>query len=201
MIMNRAQTNREKIKHMVVTAILAVVIVVLQLLCTTLATMGIIPIAPTLALVPILVGTAMYGIGTGAFLGTVFGFIVFIVDPTAKFLMGMNLIATLVLCVAKGALAGAAAGAAYKLFSSKNRLLAIIGAGIVAPVVNTGCFVIGMLIFFKDVIFSWQTGSGHPTMLAYVIFGLCGINFIIELIVNLALAAGIKTIITASQKQ
>lgn len=198
--MNKTQTSKENIKKMVVTAILAVVIVVLQVLCTTLATMGIIPIAPTLALVPILVGTAMYGIGTGAVLGTIFGVIVFIVDPTAKMLMGMNFIATLVLCVAKGALAGALAGAIYKLFSGKNELMAIIGAGIVAPVVNTGCFVGGMLLFFKDVIFSWQAGSAHPTMFAYVIFGLCGINFLIELVVNLALAAGIKTIITVSKK-
>ncbi len=187
------------VRKMTLLAILAAIIVVLQCFCSVLTIPGL-NVAITLTLVPILVGVGVYGTGAGAFLGAVFGIIVFIVDPTAKFLMAENFFLTAVLCIGKGVLAGLFAGLVYSALSKVNEVLGIIIAGIVAPVVNTGIFVLGMTIFFKDTIFSWAQASGRPSFLSYVILTLCGINFLVELVVNLALSTTISTIIKAARK-
>ena len=198
--MNNTQKrfDKDSIRKMVMISILGVIIVVLQALATFISSAGLFPVAFTLALVPILVGSAMYGIGAGTILGTVFGVIVFAIDPTAHFLMGMNFLATAAICIGKGALAGLAAGVTYKALEKANRLVAIITAGIIVPIVNTGCFVLGMLLFFKDTIIGWSAGSA--SFGSYIIFGLCGINFVVELCVNLILATAIKTIVGQAKK-
>ncbi len=202
--------NSESIRKLVTLAILAAIIVVLQIFCTMLTSMtGFVPI--TLALVPILVGAALYGKGAGAFLGTVFGIIVLCVDPTAHFLIGLdkgntflNIILTIILCIGKGAAAGFVSGLMYEIFSKKSRLAGVIAAGVLSPVVNTGIFVSGMLVFFNSTIREWQMGFAQSntdkpaTMLVYIIFGLCGVNFLIELLVNSILVPAIVRIINAS---
>ena len=186
---------------MVMISILGVIIVVLQAVATLISSTGLFPVAITLALVPILVGAAMYGVGAGTVLGAVFGVIVFIIDPTAHLLMGMNFLATALLCIGKGALAGFAAGIVYKLLGKISSILAIIVSGVIVPIVNTGCFVLGMMLFFNDTIVGWATASGRPSFGAYIIFGLCGINFIIELCVNMLLATAINTIVKQAKSK
>ena len=199
--MNKTQKTTESIRKMTVLAILAAIIVVLQCFCSVLTIPGF-NVAITLTLVPILVGAAIYGVGAGAFLGTVFGIVVLVTDPTAAMLMTQNLVATAVLCIGKGVLAGVAAGGIYKLVTLKGQshgrqLLGVILGGIAAPIANTGAFVLGMVLFFKDTIYGWSSASGSPSFLYYVLIGLCGINFVVELFVNLILSTGIVTIIKA----
>lgn len=200
--MNKTQKTTDSIRKMTVLAILAAIIVVLQCFCSVLTIPGF-NVAITLTLVPILVGAAIYGIGAGAFLGAVFGVVVLVTDPTAAMLMTQNLILTAVLCIGKGVLAGVAAGAMYKLLTRNaennqgRQLLGVILGGIAAPIANTGAFVLGMVLFFKDTIYGWSSASGSPSFLYYVLIGLCGINFVVELFVNLILSTGIVTIIKA----
>ena len=56
---------------------------------------------------------------------------------------------------------------------------------IVAPLVNTGLFVIAMFAFFKDILSQWAGGTNVVT---YAIVGLVGVNFIIELVINIVMA-------------
>lgn len=49
-----------------------------------------------------------------------------------------------------------------------------------------------MLLFFTSTLESWASGQG---VLYFVIFGLTGVNFLVELAVNLVLASGITQII------
>jgi len=88
--------------------------------------------------------------------------------------------------------AGWLAGLLYELLSKKNVHLGVIAAGIICPVTNTGIFIVGMLLFFNETLASW---AGGQPMLSYIIFGLTGVNFLVELAVNLVLASGITTII------
>ena len=194
--MNKTQKRLDKnsIRKMVMISILGVLIVVLQAVATMISSAGLLPVAFTLALVPILVGSAMYGVVAGAILGAVFGVIVFLIDPTAHFLMGMNFLATAIICIGKGVAAGLVAALVYKLINKANALIAVILAGIAVPIVNTGFFILGMLLFFKDTIIGWSAGSANFG--SYIIFGLCGINFVVELCVNMLLATAIKTIIS-----
>lgn len=181
-------------------ALLTAVVVVLQIICTFIH-FG--PFSITLALAPMIVGAAIYGLGSGALLGGVFGLVVLITGlmgldgGTVNLLMGMDPIATIAICILKGAAAGAAAGAVYKLLENKNQLVAVICAGIVCPIVNTGIFILGMLLFFSDTLVSWAAGT---QLLNYIIFGLCGLNFLVELGTNLVLSTAITRIIRIAKK-
>mgnify|MGYP001633396665 CR=1 FL=1 len=169
-------------------AIFTAIIVVLQVLCTFVR-FG--PFSITLALAPIIIATAIYGKGAGAYLGGVFGLVVLML------LMSINPVACILICIVKGAAAGFLAGLCYEAIAKKNDKTAVIVSGIVCPVVNTGLFILGMLVFFFDTISGW---AGGQNMLLYIIVGLTGVNFLVELGVNVLLAAGIERIIRAGKK-
>lgn len=156
------------------------------------------PFPITLALAPIIIGSAMYGASAGAILGGVFGVVTLIGGlagwdgGTVMYLMGIAPVACILVCVLKGVGAGWLSGLVYSAIAKKNQHIAVIVAGIVCPVVNTGLFILGMLTFFTSALESWANGQA---LLFYVIFGLTGINFVVELAVNLVLSSGITTII------
>lgn len=192
-----------KTKKMTGLAILTAVIVVLTIVCTFVR-FG--PFSITLALAPIIIGGALYGRRAGAFLGTVFGAVVLITGflgwdgGTVLFLMSQNKLAvaeTILTCLVKGAAAGYVSAVVYKLIAPQNSLAAVILASVLCPVVNTGLFIAGMLLFFKDVLLGWASGA---SLIYYVIFGLTGINFVVELLSNLILSSAVTRIIGISKK-
>lgn len=153
----------------------------------------------TLTLVPIIVGAALYGWKAGAWLGGVFGVVVLFTD--AGLFLAINPAGTVVTVLLKGVLAGAAAGAVYTLAARVNGVFAAIAAAIVSPVVNTGIFLLGCRIFFWETIGEWAAGAGFESAGAYVIGGMVGLNFLVELGVNLALSSAIVTIINLARKK
>lgn len=197
----QSSTTHGKVQRMTGIAILTAIIVVVQIICTFIK-FG--PFSITLALAPIIIGAAVYGVGMGALLGGVFGLVVLITGilgwdgGTVMLLMGINPVATVLICFVKGAAAGLAAGAVYAAIAKKNQLAGVITAGVVCPVVNTGLFVAGMLTFFFSTISGWA--AGNDSMIQYIIFGLCGGNFLVELATNLLLATAITRIIRVVRK-
>ena len=187
--------SRGKIRRMTGISILMAVVVVLTLL-GNFVRFGPFPI--TLALAPIIIGAAVYGPSAGAILGFAFSLVVFVTGimgwdgGTVMLLMGVSPVACTVVCLAKGTVAGWLSGLVYSLLARKNVHLGVVAAGIVCPVVNTGIFIVGMLLFFAETLSSW---AGGQPILNYIIFGLTGVNFLVELAVNLILASGITTII------
>ena len=181
-------------------AIFTAIIVVLQVLCTFVR-FG--PFSITLALAPIIIGTAMYGKGAGAYLGGVFGVVVLVTGllgwdgGTAMLLMGINPVGCILICLLKGIAAGFFAGLCYELIAKKNDKLGVLISGVVCPVVNTGLFIVGMLVFFFDTLSGW---AGGQNLLLYIIVGLTGVNFLVELAVNIVLSSGITRIIRAGKK-
>lgn len=181
-------------------AIFTAIIVVLQVLCTFVR-FG--PFSITLALAPIIIGTAMYGKGAGAYLGGVFGAVVLVTGllgwdgGTVMLLMGINPLGCVLVCLLKGVAAGFFAGLCYELITKKNDKLGVLISGIVCPVVNTGLFIVGMLVFFFDTLSGW---AGGQNLLLYIIVGLTGVNFLAELAVNIVLSSGITRIIRAGKK-
>ena len=189
-----------KTKRTVGIAIFSAIIVLLQIICTFIK-FG--PFSITLALAPIIIGAAIYGVGAGAFLGGVFGTVVLVTGllgwdgGTVLYLTSINAVATVLICVVKGAVAGLLGGLVYRAIAARSELGGVIVAGIVCPVVNTGLFIAGMLLFFTDTLISW---AGGQNLMIYLITVLTGINFIVELAVNLILASGISRIIRAARK-
>jgi uncharacterized membrane protein len=178
-------------KTIVGVGLLTAIVVVLQALAVFIRPSGIFNIS--LVLVPIVVGAALYGWKAGAWLGLVFGVIVLITDAAA--FLAINVPGTVITVLAKGILCGLAAGAVYRLLAAKNRVVAVVAAAVVCPCVNTGVFLLGCLVFFMPTINEWAAASGYASAGAYMILALVGINFLIEMAVNIVLSSAIVQII------
>ena len=140
----------------------------------------------SLVLVPIVIGSALCGKWTGAWLGFVFALAVFATGDAAFFL-SLNIPGTIATVVLKGTLAGLCAGLAYELLEKFNRFAAVMTAAVVCPVVNTGIFLIGCRFFFFDAVKVWAVEE-NVSAGAYMILFLVGFNFIFELLFNIVLA-------------
>lgn len=184
-------------KKLVGIALFTAIVVVLQLIGSAIK-FG--QFSVSLVLIPIVVGTALYGIGAGAWLGLVFGVTVLISGDAAAFL-AVDVFGTIVTVLLKGTLAGLAAGAVYKLIEKKNRYAATIAAAFICPVVNTGVFLLGCLVFFMPTINEWAAGLGFESAGAYMITGLVGLNFVFELVVNLVLGPVIVRLVDLGKKE
>ena len=152
----------------------------------------------TLVLVPIIVGAALYGWKAGAWLGFIFGIVVLATDAGA--FLAISVPGTVITCIMKGVLAGAAAGGVYRLLENKSKWAAVICSGIVCPVVNTGVFLLGCLLFFLDTVRNWGAASGYENVGAYFLFGFVGLNFVVELCINLVLSTAIVRILKIVKK-
>lgn len=154
----------------------------------------------TLTLIPIVIGSALYGAFAGAWLGFIFGVTVLLSGDAAAFLT-INIPGTIATVLVKGILAGLAAGLVYKLASKVNRYFGVICAALVAPVVNTGIFLLGCRLFFMDTVNGWAAASGYENVGAYMILSLVGINFLIELGVDLVCSPVILRLINIRKKE
>ena len=177
-------------KAIVGLGLLTAIVIVLQAMAISIR-FGVFAI--TLTLVPIIVGAALYGWKAGAWLGFVFGVVVLFTDAGA--FLAVNVPGTIVTCILKGTLAGLCAGAVYRLISNKNKIAAVITAGVVSPVVNTGVFMLGCVLFFMGTIQEWAAGAGFENVGAYMVTAFVGLNFVVELAINLVLSSAIVAII------
>ena len=187
-----------KVNRMVGMAIFIAIIVVLQVFGNFIK-VGTFSIS--LVLVPIVIGAAIYGAGSGAVLGGAFGVIVLIncingTDIGGNMLWTANPAITAVLCLLKGILAGFVAGVVYSAVSKKNVYIGVICAALVCPVVNTGIFITAMIFLYRDTLTLW---AGDSNIIYYSLVGLAGINFFIEMGVNIVLSPVIIRIINAAK--
>ena len=74
-----------------------------------------------------------------------------------------------------------------------KRVLAVIIAAVVCPIVNTGIFTIGCRLFFWNGLA--QLGGGNA--LNFLLVGMIGVNFIAEFVMNLICAPVIVRILHA----
>lgn len=175
--------NRTRVQNLILLAVFTALVVVLSFV-----TIHIGPFSVTLTLPIIVIGGALCGVWSGAWLGAVFSVMVFVTGDAAPFL-AVNIPATIFLVMLKGTAAGLAAALVYHLLHKNNKTtLATFAAAVSAPIVNTGIFSIGCLIFYMDTIKAWGLGSGYTNGISYLLLGMIGFNFIVELAVNLVLA-------------
>lgn len=189
--------KNNKIRRMTTAALLVALIVVLQLLGYVLPKIG--PFGLSFVLIPIVIGAAYLGVTYGAFLGAVFGVIVCIccangMDVGGQMVWQANPFLCIFVVMLKGILAGALSGLVYKALSKKNSYIAMLCAAIVCPLANTGIFLLGMNVFFADVLASWAGGSN---IITYMLSGIVLINFVPELIINVAFSPAGQRILHA----
>lgn len=190
------QNNTGKTRKLTGIAIFTAIVVVLQLLVSFIR-FG--PFSISLVLIPIVVGAAMYGTVAGAWLGFIFGLVVLLSGDAAAFL-GVNALGAIITVIAKGTLAGLCAGLVFRALAKTNTYVAVIASAIVCPVVNTGVFLLGCLLFFMETINGWAAEAHFANAGAYMIVGLVGLNFVFELLVNVVLSPVIVRIISIGKK-
>ena len=196
------KTN-QKILRMVELAMLAAIIVVLQQIVIPLPG----GLTLSLVLVPIVIGAVMFGPAAGATLGGVFGIVVTFLVMTARagdlstMMWVANPAVTALVCILKGVAAGFVAGLVARAFK-KRTFIGIVLAAAVAPIVNTGIFLLGMLTVFRDVMmtFAANIGMGSADAIYFAVVVLVGVNFILEFAANLILSPSIASIIKAVRK-
>ncbi|MBQ5405288.1 MAG: ECF transporter S component [Oscillospiraceae bacterium] len=157
------------------------------------------PFSITLTLIPIVVGAALYGSWAGAWLGFVFSMVVLFTD-TAAF-MPISPLGTILTVLVKGTAAGFFAGLVYRAFEKKNGWLAAVAAAVTAPVVNTGLFLLGCVLFFLPTITEWGKAAGFENVGAYMVTVFVGLNFLVELAVDLILSPVIVRLIKLGRRE
>lgn len=178
-------------------AMLTAIVVALQVVAVLIRPTGLFNIS--LVLVPIVVGSALYGWKAGAWLGFVFGVTVLATDSSA--FLAVSVPGTVVTVLLKGILAGLCAGLAYKLTQRINKYLAVGISAVICPIVNTGVFLLGCRLFFMDFITGLATQAGYPSAGKYLIFVMVGVNFLIEMGINIVLSPVIVRIVDIGKKE
>lgn len=186
--------TRERTRSLALLALLTAIVAVLQMmgLAIRFGTFSV-----SMVGVPVVIGGALLGPLAGAWLGLVFGVTVLLSGDAALFLT-WNPAATIAIVLLKGILAGLVSGWLYRLLERKNGFLAALTAAIAYPVVNTGVFFLGSMLFFMNDCIQFAanlgvTGSG-PVVIMIVFIGF---NFFFELGLDLILAPVIVRIIKA----
>lgn len=193
----------KKVKKLVGIALFTAIVVVLQLWGSGIK-VGMFSIS--LVLIPIVVGAALYGWDAGAWLGFVFGGVVLLSGDAAPF-MAVDVLGTIVTVLVKGTACGLAAGLVYKLVAGLpgnnqkvKTTLAVVAAALICPFVNTGIFLLGCRLFFFETITAWGSAAGFANVGAYMIVGLVGFNFLVEVATNMVLAPVIVRLIKIGKK-
>lgn len=189
--------TQNKTRTMVLGAVLTAMVVILEFVSASMGRAGMFRF--TFSLIPIAIGAATCSIGVSSWLGLVFGISVLISGDAAPF-FAVNPIGTVITVLLKGVASGLLAGIIYKALKKHSKIAVFVSA-VACPIANTGVFLIGCLIFFMDTISAWAAGLGFGDNVAqYMIFGLVGINFLIEIGANIILSPAIVRLLNIKNK-
>lgn len=186
---------KKSTETLVMGAILTALVVVLQYLGSFIH-LG--PFSISLVLLPIVVGAAVCSTKISAWLGFVFGVVVLAMDASA--FLAISVPGTVITVLAKGLLCGLAAGVVFNLVKKKSIYTATVLAAIVCPIVNTGVFFLGCVLFFFETIEQWGLAEGFASGVEYMFIGLAGVNFLVEFATNLILSPIIVRLLRIKNK-
>lgn len=186
-----------KAKKLTYFAVLTALTVILQLLGNTVK-IGIVTL--NFSLIPIVLAAILLGVWYGTALGAVTGLIILFhcgilgADGFTNVLFATDPIIISLVCVLKTAAAGALSGLLFKWISKRNGFVAtIIAAGIV-PIVNSGIFILGMLLIVPSLRAAGFIAEGANAF-AVIVIGFVGFNFVFEFALNVIVAPALFRVI------
>lgn len=187
-------------KNVTILGVLTAIIVVLQIFGSY---FRIGTISLSFVLVPIVIGGILTGVIGGTILGLIFGVITLVMgivgaDQFTFILFSDHPFLTILTCVIKGSAAGFMSGFVYKLLKDKNLTLSTFAASAVAPIVNTGLFIVGAFCMADTLNSNFVAENSN--VVYFIFIGCAGINFLIELAINLVLAPSVCKIIKAVKR-
>ena len=196
------RSRKSKTQYMVTLALLCALVVVLQLWGSAIPMPG--STSLSLVLIPIVIGGLALGVKAGAVLGFVFGLFVLMwcgvlgYDPFTAFLFANQPVMTVLICIVKGTVAGVVPPLVHRVLRQRFPFGSTVVAAALAPVCNTGLFLLGMAIIVKT-LESFLSGAGLTV--GYFIGSIILVNFALEFVFNLVLSPAIYRITGIVLKQ
>lgn len=181
----------DRVKRITGVGVLTALVVILQIF-SNYVSFG--PVSITLALIPVVIGALMYGPLAGAFLGLVMGGIV-LTAPSSALFLGYRPFVTVVLCLLKTGIAGMVAGFIPWILKKHPKVAAIL-ASLLVPIINTGLFALGFILFFRnEPTMLGLAETANMDMVTFLFLGIIGANFLIEFGVNAILSPTVYFIV------
>ena len=177
-------------RNITVLAVLLALVIVLQVFASSIK-IGALEFS--LTLVPIVLGGMLLGPISGAILGFTFGLITLIAgitgaSPFTALLLADHPFLTAMTCIVKGTAAGLVSGLIYRLFVKINhKYVGTFVASALAPIVNTGLFILGALTMYNTI----SGLAGDSSVMYFLVIGCAGWNFVVEFVINLVLSPAI----------
>ena len=175
-------------KTIVVTGLLLAIEIIFQLIGNYLQ-IG--PANINLSLVPVVIAGIVGGPISAAILGFFNGIMALLSPSTIAYFMPLSPFGTALVCLLKCTIAGVVSSLVYRAI--KNKHVATPIAAALVPIINTGLFALGCFIFFKDMLFA--DGRDVLGAFGFVILGLIGWNFVIELPTTIVLSIATNEIL------
>lgn len=181
-------------KNITYFAILLALVIVLQMFGAAFKIGG---TSLNFVLVPVVLCGMILGSYSACLLGFISGLIIYLqgvfgADAFTAILINDHPVITAIVCLGKGAMCGLVAGFVYKLIAKKNSFAASFVASALCPTVNTALFIIGAL-FMSDTISTNFLESGE-TVIYFLVIVCAGINYLVELAINLICAPAVLKI-------
>ena len=195
--MKRIGNNTAKVENLVMAALMTALVVVFQCIATYTTFFG--PFSTAIGLIPIVIGAILCGPIIGGWLGLVFGIVV-IATGGANLFFAFHIFGTVVTVLVKGIACGVAAGIVYKLLERFNKIVALVVAALVCPMVNTGIFLLGSVIFFMPFADAIAEMLGLAVSGFAVFAALASGNFLFELGMSAVLSPVMVRIIDVAEK-
>ncbi|MBO6261947.1 MAG: ECF transporter S component [Bacilli bacterium] len=144
-----------------------------------------------LTLVTVVLAAVWCGPISAMILGFFNGIMALFSPSTLAIFMPISPVGTVVVCLLKCTIAGLVASLIYRGFNKINRIVGMTAGVILAsatvPIVNTGLFSVGSLIFFRPFLES-GVNETFPNIGAFLVFGVIGLNFIVEIVTTVLIA-------------
>lgn len=178
----------QKIRTLTVNAVLAAIICIVSFL--PLRTLG---LEITFSMVPVALGAAVFGVGSGATLGAIFGVVSFLQCVIGYSAFGATLLQispfyTFLVCIPTRILAGVLAALVAKALKSKKNLALCLSTA-TAPLFNTLFFMTTFCLCFygTEYVQGFVSALGAANPFTFVIL-FVGINGLVELIAGFLIA-------------
>ena len=190
-------------KNVALLGILVALVIVLQLFASAIPMFG---VTLNFSLIPIAFAGILLGWMGGAIVGFACGLVVWITmavlgqEPTTAALFQSSPIILTIMCIGKTTISGLVSGLVFKWISKKNSFLAIVFSAVIIPIVNTGIYMLGMVIMQDAVAEILSLNTWSAGIVFTVVFGIIWLNFVLEMAINLIFIPVIHRVIKVVQK-
>ncbi len=191
-------------KNVALLGILIGLVIILQLFASAIPMFG---VTLNFSLIPIALAGIMLGALGGTIVGFVCGLVVFITmavlgqEPSTAFLFQTNPFILTVMCIGKTTVAGLVSGLLYKLVSKRNATVGVWVSSMVIPVVNTGIYMLGMVLMKSSVADFLSLSVSTAGVVFAVVFGIIWLNFILEVVINTVFTPVIYRVVKVIDKR